>query len=131
MSLRKIFSKKVFKIFCLTELLKSKRLMLWWAFHTACLLCFLTVILSTGAMFAWWISSTFMMSKNHLGKSLALDLVSSHPWDKIVLVTAAVAKNNFSLDKLYSSCIHSKASKGLEFRSVKELRESLINHPAF
>lgn len=67
-------------------------------------LMFLSVIFPTGVMFEWWIccllslkiALTVMLSKNGWGKSLALDLVSSHPWDEVILVTAAVTQGIIS-----------------------------------
>ena len=51
MSLKRIFSKKVFKIFCLTELTEIPEIYTTMGFPR-CLLHFITVILSTGVMFA-------------------------------------------------------------------------------
>ena len=41
-------------------------------------------------------ASTLKLSKNDWGKSLALVLVSSHPREEIILVTAAVAQRIIS-----------------------------------
>lgn len=108
MSLKRIFCKKVFKIFAWQSYWNPRGLhsdglsTLPLTFHYSypfhcshvCSLNLMSLPLRT--------ASTLKLSKNDCGKSLALDLVLSHPRDEIILVTAAVAQRIMSHSITYT-----------------------------